>query len=483
MSSLAEYDNQRHPHLVEVTQALAWKALGYPSIRNTDAMILLSNAFFLAILLFSTYGIGCILYNKYAAFLAALLVSFFPIVFGHSRMAMLDLPLAAMVSLSAYALLKTDSFRSPSHSILFGIASGFAQLTKETAFVFISGPFLYYAYRSFLLQRHKRLLLHVLLAMSFAVLAAATVYLRPSNFHAFQRYIEVAQVRTYPDQLYYLKRASLLIGPLLGVVLLPLLLACLTSLKERNKFLFLWFLVPLLIYSLSPSKTVRQFVPLLPALAVMLSGEVWIHRWFKRARASYVFLMVSFAILQYAFVNAAIFHEGYYRQELTMDTGVLRAQRTPYALIAESLTGIFRHDIGAARQDKQVCFLFHYPAVYDSLRLAASFDALPLEIVCPLEGDERAFRRDYGDLTQMDWSRVIIAADYIVEKTGVTCGSPGPDERIISRGLEASFAQHRNEFVRIAELAFGNGDLVFVYKKSGAAGLSARLDGPGVKRR
>jgi hypothetical protein len=301
---------------------------------------------------------------------------------------------------------------------------------------------------------------------------AGLVYLRPTNFHVFQRYIEIAHVRTYPDQLYYLKRASIFVGPLVGVLLVPLFLASTVQLKEKNKLLFLWFFVPLLIYSVSPSKTVRQLIPLLPALAVMLAGTLGGHRWFKKMRDSYVFLVISLAILQYACVNANIFYKESCQSPSTMDGGLLSVRKNSQLSAAKRLLSFFQKEVGTSKDARNVCFLFHYPGVYDFLRLSASFDELPLQIKCPLEGDEAAFRRDYGDLAQMDWSRVIAGMDYIIDKTGVTCGDPGPDERVISRGLQESFARHKNEFTRIAEFEF-YGDRIRVYKKSS---VSTRVD-------
>jgi len=65
--------------------------------------------------------------------LAVILLSFSPLIFSHSRTAMLDLPLTAMVSLSFFSLLKTKNFSSLSFSLFTGILFSLAQFTKETA--------------------------------------------------------------------------------------------------------------------------------------------------------------------------------------------------------------------------------------------------------------------------------------------------------------------------------------------------------------
>lgn len=132
--SLLELDGgQAHPRLFEVVEAMSWKLLGGVDEKKIEQMIWIANSFFLWILLMSIYGIGSILYDKNVGLLAAFLTPLFSMVFGHSRMALLDYPLMCMVSLSFFLLLKTNGFSSLFYSCLFGVAFGLSELTKETA--------------------------------------------------------------------------------------------------------------------------------------------------------------------------------------------------------------------------------------------------------------------------------------------------------------------------------------------------------------
>lgn len=153
---------QYHPHLFEVTEAVSWKMLDAMKIRDNDTvrdtnlMILVANSIFFIILITSIYGIGSLIYNRKTGLLAAFLTSVFPLIFGQSRNAMLDFPLAAMVSLSIYLILKTDGFRYVLYSILAGIALGLSQSTKESTFIFILTPLIYYFLKSYAAEKKRK---------------------------------------------------------------------------------------------------------------------------------------------------------------------------------------------------------------------------------------------------------------------------------------------------------------------------------------
>ncbi len=104
---------------------------------------------FLLVLVISVYGITLRLYNKKTAILSAFLISMCPIVIHFSRDFMLDLPLAAMVSLSIYLLLASYEFKSARNSILFGISLGLGILTRWTFIFFLIVPFIYSFIRTF----------------------------------------------------------------------------------------------------------------------------------------------------------------------------------------------------------------------------------------------------------------------------------------------------------------------------------------------
>lgn len=119
---------------------------------STD-IALMSNCLYLGILLLSVYGIGRTVRTGKVGLYAAFLTSFYPILYGISRLSYVDYALTAMVSLSIYLLLKTDQFRSRKWSLLFGLGMGLGLLTKWPFIAFAGAPVAYVAWRSGALSR------------------------------------------------------------------------------------------------------------------------------------------------------------------------------------------------------------------------------------------------------------------------------------------------------------------------------------------
>jgi len=116
----------------------------------------ISNIVFLAILLFSVYGIGKYLFNREVGLFSSLIISFIPILIVYQRDFLLDFPLTAMIALSIYVLLKSENLTNIKYSILFGICFGLAMLTKWAAIFFVISPLLWVFYQSIKEDRIKK---------------------------------------------------------------------------------------------------------------------------------------------------------------------------------------------------------------------------------------------------------------------------------------------------------------------------------------
>jgi len=114
---------------------------------STD-VALMSNTFYITILLFSVYGIGKRLHGPGVGLLSAFLASTYPLLFNLSRTLYPDFPLTAMVALNIYFLLRVDRFRDRLNSLLFGLTFGLGLLTKWQFLAFAAGPVVYVIVRS-----------------------------------------------------------------------------------------------------------------------------------------------------------------------------------------------------------------------------------------------------------------------------------------------------------------------------------------------
>ena len=115
----------------------------YAFLGTSQDIAAFSNITFFIILIFSTYGIGKTLFNKNIGLLSAIIASFLPGIFSFSRVYMVDFPLASMVTLSWYFLLKTKKFTDIKYSLLFGLSAGLGMLAKFTYFIYIFPYFIF----------------------------------------------------------------------------------------------------------------------------------------------------------------------------------------------------------------------------------------------------------------------------------------------------------------------------------------------------
>ena len=115
--------------------------------RGTRATVLFTNTVFTLVLLLSLFSLGRRLFGIKTALLGCVLFTFFPYTMHFANSYGLDYPLAAMVTLSWAALVRTEGFRCRRWSILFAVALALTLLTKVQGVLFLIGPMIYVALR------------------------------------------------------------------------------------------------------------------------------------------------------------------------------------------------------------------------------------------------------------------------------------------------------------------------------------------------
>lgn len=454
-----------HPPLFELAEAGTWMFLDSINKREETLMLLITNAFFLAILLLSVYGIGSVAYSHNVGVLSAILVSFSPLIFGHTRVAMLDLPLASMVSFSFYLLLKTNRFQNFWYSLLAGIAFGLSQLTKETAIIFIAAPLVYYFCKSCSSPNKKRAVLNLALILLLFTIVAGSVYLKPENLHALQVYFrKITYIQNKPSVLYYLKRSILfpLPGPLIFIMSIPLFLSYLMNLQKRKKFFFLWLFVPLALFSISTTKTIRFLIPILPAFAIITTQELFNNRLFSKIKKKYVCILICFAVLQYATFNYGLLDK-WYRFNYHNTYGLLSVQKDKYLPVSLKLLDVFKKERFANRRVHRVVLLFNIGEIDGPLVYKSLIHRLPIIIDSPMQKDKADSPRPGA----VNWEDSILGAAYVVEKTGRHVGASGLRENIAAK-VKEGFEKHKNNFQMIAEIKSFDDSYFRVYRKTTA---------------
>jgi 4-amino-4-deoxy-L-arabinose transferase-like glycosyltransferase len=286
----------------------------------------LTNSVYLFLLLLGVYLLGKHLYGRRAALLAAVIVSTFTGIVNFSRDYLLEFPSAALVTLGAYALLRSECFGHRSWSAGFGVFVGLALLTKTMAGVFFVGPILYALGQ--LVRRRlvtARRAANVLISGGIAILLAS-VWWGP-NFRTAVRYLTHfgfgaaaapyspvgSEFFTLRNVTYYLFQTVNFGASFLFAVLFLVLLVSrgVGSWRQTNGtsgdrtggtgYLWVWFLVGYGILTAAPNKPGEKFaLALLPPLALLLSAHIDAlnPKWLRRSVA-----MVAIAIGAFNYVG------------------------------------------------------------------------------------------------------------------------------------------------------------------------------------
>jgi 4-amino-4-deoxy-L-arabinose transferase-like glycosyltransferase len=108
---------------------------------------LTSGALWLGLLILATYRLGKEVHSRRSGLLAAAIVSLYPLVVALERDFLLDLPLAAMVTLALWLLLRCGSFDHRGRAMVLGLALGLGTLVKWPFSFFLVAPLLAAVYQ------------------------------------------------------------------------------------------------------------------------------------------------------------------------------------------------------------------------------------------------------------------------------------------------------------------------------------------------
>ena len=113
---------------------------------------------FLGLALACLYGIGCRLADVETGLWAAFFLATAPFVVFSLTNFQLDLPLAAMVALALYSLVRTEDFSVPRWVLGFGAALGLGMLTKPPFAIYVAPPLAWGLWRALhCAERRRRL--------------------------------------------------------------------------------------------------------------------------------------------------------------------------------------------------------------------------------------------------------------------------------------------------------------------------------------
>lgn len=238
------------------------------------------NVFYLAFLVVLCYQTGRLLLDRWAGLAAAILIGFYPIIIHLSRQTMLDLALTAWVAAAFFALLKSESFSRAGWSAAFGGLLGLGMLTKWTAAVYLVGP----AAPALWVAARRRDARGPLVAL---VVLAAVI----APWYALNAVPMLSQISYVKDlqpasglELGGWKSALWYPSAMFEQINLPFFLlfavgAVVSSRRREMLPVFLWLLIPMVLWSLIRNHNVRYMMPSLPAVALLTAACVAGRRW------------------------------------------------------------------------------------------------------------------------------------------------------------------------------------------------------------
>jgi 4-amino-4-deoxy-L-arabinose transferase-like glycosyltransferase len=250
-----------------------------------------SNLIFLAILIFSVYGIGKKVYSKRVGLLSVFIISMYPLIINLSRDYLIDLSLISMVSLNVYILLLTERFSNLKYSIVFGVTFGLGMLSKWTFIIFIAGPLFYIIlkeirgisrkelmdFKKILSKKFKNPFTNFVIFLIIGV-CVASVWYAPEwkNFINNLNQYSTAGIAEGDPQWNSLE--GLLYYPLNYIDQVSFFYAIIfvTGLyfyiKSKDKYKIFWILsliIPYVVFTIVSNKDVRFLSPILPSIALI----------------------------------------------------------------------------------------------------------------------------------------------------------------------------------------------------------------------
>ena len=237
---------------------------------------------FLALGVAAVFGLGRRLLDVPHGLLAAFFFATAPFVVFSLTNFQLDLPLAAMVALALYALVRADAFDSAGRCVTLGVVLGVGMLTKPTFATYVVPAMLWSAWLAWRAADRRRRLARLGVAVAIAAVLALPWYgprliglpMQVLN-RSFKQAAQAGQVEALtPAGLLFYPRVFL---PQFGLLAGPLCAWGLWALRKKGAargYLWLSVLAPFLLYSLIQNKNLRYTLPILPAAALVTAVGV-----------------------------------------------------------------------------------------------------------------------------------------------------------------------------------------------------------------
>lgn len=291
---------------------LYWVAIPYYLLFGLSIKTaILSNSFFIFVMAFSVYGIGCRLWGRRTGLLVAIFILCSPMIVTQFKEFQLDAPATAMVALCLYLLIRTKEFESRWWSLAFGIALGFTMLTKWTLVFVLALPTAYavaIAFAADIKNKNTNRIFNILVSSLAAFFIMSFWYLQnigqiagdliSNGGDAGAREGDPA-VGTFASNIWYAKN---LINNQLYLVPFTLFISgIIYSFKNARKYfrqnIYPWLLIfgTLAFFTILRNKDARYTLPLLVGVSIISTY------WIAQIKSSRIKNLTTILLVAYSF--------------------------------------------------------------------------------------------------------------------------------------------------------------------------------------
>ncbi|MFA5090323.1 MAG: glycosyltransferase family 39 protein [Candidatus Omnitrophota bacterium] len=260
----------------------------------------LVNLFFYAVLLVSVYAIGKRLFDYRVGLLSCLVLSFYPAIYGATRIFLVELSIAALSALAACLMLYSRLFTVNRTSFLLGIVCFAGMLTKQSFIFYIIFPLALHVFFSLKHSAGARKNIFIIFSWMAAALLFYAFFLYDNTALLFRVHMRDAVLYNPPG---FLKNNLFYAGLLPGQITMPYCLLFIASFalylccrQENKTFVLSWLVSPYLILLCLPLRIERYGLPILFVVAVISSwGMLQIKN--KIIRRAMILFVLAFGVL------------------------------------------------------------------------------------------------------------------------------------------------------------------------------------------
>ena len=251
-----------------------------------------------------THAVGRQLYGRFAGLAAALILALMPYHVVVSRQVLLDGPMTLFATLALFAMVMFGRSRRARWLYAGAAALGLTFLAKEIGLIMVGAVYAFIALSPKLPIRLRDVVGFTVMLVMIMLPYPLSVVLAGAHGSGTTKSYLVWQLFRRPNHLpdFY----ALVVPPAIGVVVLLAALAGLFLLYRerswRELLLLCWIVVPVLFFTLWPTKGFQYLIPIAPAVAVLAGrtlarGPVrWLPRSWGRVPAALLGVVLTLAV-------------------------------------------------------------------------------------------------------------------------------------------------------------------------------------------